>query len=236
MVTIDYNKGVVYQVRNLTPQEYEEWVHKREEGLITLRMFDSDFWEKLSRTPWYFVPVVWLPIISYFFFFHFSHTLMIHRVLLFLIGAMCWIPTEYFVHRFLFHYKPTTPFMQSTLFMWHGIHHKTPKDPDRLVMPLFISVCGALLLIPSISYIFGVSAGMLLLTGFGSMYIWYDVYHYSLHHTNKDVINMVSDYVSPTLAEFFKRTKMKHAAHHYSRTDEIFGVTSQLMDLLFGTI
>lgn len=36
------------------------------------RLFDSDFLESLTRTVWYVVPLVWLPVVALFSFFALS--------------------------------------------------------------------------------------------------------------------------------------------------------------------
>lgn len=43
---------------------YWTWIHQPYEG--TLRLFESDFLEMLTRTAWWVVPLVWMPLVLYF--------------------------------------------------------------------------------------------------------------------------------------------------------------------------
>src|SRR5262245_9867099 len=50
-------------------------------------------------------------------------------------GLLIWTLTEYLVHRSLFHLRPRSRPAQRLVFIVHGIHHETPDDPTRLLMP-----------------------------------------------------------------------------------------------------
>ncbi|KHJ91969.1 hypothetical protein OESDEN_08152 [Oesophagostomum dentatum] len=72
--TLDSKAGVLRRVGNLG-NDYWMWIHQPYEG--TLRLFDSDFLESLTRTSWWVVPAVWLPIVILFSMFAMSD--MYHR-------------------------------------------------------------------------------------------------------------------------------------------------------------
>lgn len=56
---------------------------------------------------------------------------------LILSGIVCWTLLEYTLHRWVFHLniKNQNRFMCTFHFMLHGLHHKVPFDPLRLVFP-----------------------------------------------------------------------------------------------------
>ncbi|PAV82357.1 hypothetical protein WR25_05234 [Diploscapter pachys] len=66
---LNSKKGVLWKIPELR-HEYWTWIHQPYEG--TIRLFDSDFLESLTRTVWYIVPLVWLPVVALFSFLAFS--------------------------------------------------------------------------------------------------------------------------------------------------------------------
>ncbi|KAK6031943.1 cytochrome b5-like Heme/Steroid binding domain protein [Ostertagia ostertagi] len=64
--TLHSKQGVLSKVGSLGAN-YWMWIHQPYEG--TLRLFDSDFLESLTRTAWWVVPAVWLPIVAIFSLF-----------------------------------------------------------------------------------------------------------------------------------------------------------------------
>ncbi|KJE96543.1 ferredoxin 1-like protein [Capsaspora owczarzaki ATCC 30864] len=57
---IDYSRGIIQQVHRLGAG-YDKWVHSP--IAVSLRMFDSNLLEALSRTRWYVIPLVWIPVV-----------------------------------------------------------------------------------------------------------------------------------------------------------------------------
>ena len=51
-----------------------------------------------------------------------------------LASLLAWTFTEYFLHRFVFHYKAKSRFGKYIIFLFHGIHHDDRRCA-RLVMP-----------------------------------------------------------------------------------------------------
>ena len=237
---IDYNKGAVYQVRFLG-ENYEKWVNKRIKTK-SIRMFDSEFWEYLSKTSWYMVPLIWWPIILFFVGIVFSETDYKYRMLFFISGMLLWVPIEYFVHKYVFHFKAETPFFISFHFMFHGIHHKTYSDPDRLVMPILISSGFTATMVIILYLLFGFSVhensgfsvGGTVLCGFGLSYTIYDIMHYLLHHKTSSIKKMLSK-VSPTLLQKYKNLHKHHMNHHFLNHERGYGVTNTIMDCIMGT-
>lgn len=51
---------MVSQIHKLG-ENYEEWVNLPVDR--PLRLFESDFIESLTKTPWFIVPIFWIPVI-----------------------------------------------------------------------------------------------------------------------------------------------------------------------------
>jgi len=103
----------------------------------TLRMFKSDFLEVFSKVHWTVPLILFVPVVLYYlyqaiFVWHLSFLLIIG---LFIAGQVSWTIAEYIIHRFIFHYQPTSKFGQKLHFIFHGVHHDYPRDSLRLVMP-----------------------------------------------------------------------------------------------------
>ena len=60
---MDWNEPLLSQVGKLADR-YWEWVNLPVNRRI--RLFKSNFLEYLTITPWYLVPIVWIPISIYF--------------------------------------------------------------------------------------------------------------------------------------------------------------------------
>lgn len=52
-------------------------------------------------------------------------------------GILVWTLIEYVLHRFVFHMDTRNigSFAKIFHFLLHGLHHKVPTDPNRLVFP-----------------------------------------------------------------------------------------------------
>ncbi|RVW30084.1 Dihydroceramide fatty acyl 2-hydroxylase FAH1 [Vitis vinifera] len=46
-------------------EDYQEWVHQPIVSKEGPRFFDSDFWEALTRTKWWAIPLIWLPVVTW---------------------------------------------------------------------------------------------------------------------------------------------------------------------------
>uniref|UniRef100_A0A914RKQ7 SH3 domain-containing protein n=1 Tax=Parascaris equorum TaxID=6256 RepID=A0A914RKQ7_PAREQ len=55
--------AMLLKVGNLG-DKYWTWIHQPYEG--SLRLFESDMLEMLTRTSWWVVPVVWMPLVIFF--------------------------------------------------------------------------------------------------------------------------------------------------------------------------
>ena len=71
----------------------------------------------LTRTPWYVIPIVWVPVASWFI----SNSVKMGTpsptvALLVLLGIFFWTLAEYLLHRFLFHVRTTSYWFESLFF------------------------------------------------------------------------------------------------------------------------
>lgn len=90
-------------------------------------LFETPFLEVFTKTPWYAIPMVWLPWSAYFLS---SNELGLAATIFFvLMGIVLWSLSEYLIHRFVFHseyYLPANKFFYLLHFLLHGIHHAFP--------------------------------------------------------------------------------------------------------------
>jgi sterol desaturase/sphingolipid hydroxylase (fatty acid hydroxylase superfamily) len=59
--------------------------------------------------------------------------------------------------------------------------------------------------------------------GFITGYLFYDLTHYFLHHSN------------PPESSYFKMMKLYHMQHHYKNGAEGYGITNKIWDRIFNT-
>ena len=184
----------------------------------------GNFLEPLSVTPWWVIPIVWLPVVIYHFSVAWQNQNHLLTIFLFAVGVFVWTFIEYSLHRFVFHFDNWLP--QNNLaivihFLLHGCHHYLPMDPNRLVMPptLFIILCTPFYwlvfkALPLYWAYAGFAGGL-----FG--YVYYDECHYWLHHSK--------------MPKFMRKLKKFHLEHHYKNYELGFGITSWFWDNVFGT-
>ena len=138
-------------------------------------------------------------------------------------GFFSWSLIEYGLHRFIFHYDARSNFGRKLLYEAHLSHHEDPTARNRIFASLYLSApiaglywLGAWALTQSwatASYLFiGMSAG----------YFTYEWMHFQCHHGRSRLWLM-------------RYLRKYHLLHHYKTPDLRFGVTSPLLDLVFGT-
>jgi len=228
---VDSNSPVIWKVGTLK-EEYWPWIHRPYEG--TLRLFEMKILETLTRTKWWLVPLIWMPVVIYF---GLSGTTSLMESYggtkgsllsagLFLCGCLAWTLLEYSLHRCLFHWRPNLrSHTQITFhFLLHGLHHKTPLDPDRLVFP----PAAALLIITLFytAYRIFLPFPIFCCYACGKLfgYICYDMTHYYLHHGSPN----------PSSTLYYK--KIYHYNHHFKDSTSGYGISTMLWDYVFGTI
>uniref|UniRef100_A0A7S0WN76 Fatty acid 2-hydroxylase n=1 Tax=Pyramimonas obovata TaxID=1411642 RepID=A0A7S0WN76_9CHLO len=222
---VDREKGVVLQVWKLGSQ-YDKWVHTPDLGTDPLRFFDNPVLELFSKTRWWVIPLVWLPVAFAAISSAVVHseTSLLAALQFATLGAFLWTSIEYTLHRFVFHSVPTGPMAITMHFLMHGCHHKRPMDRLRLVfppaaaLPIVVTLGGLIRAALPHHVALCVTSGALV------GYVCYDMGHYYLHYGK----NHVGTYLGAM--------KTSHMAHHYKDHSVSFGITSPLWDHVFGTL
>ena len=189
------------------------------------RLFKSDFLELFSHVHWSVPLILYIPVVSYLLY-RASVTPGLTRttgIFLFVGGLVIWTLTEYVLHRYIFHYEPTSKVGKYLHFMMHGVHHEYPNDSKRLVMPPAVSIPLALLFYLVFSLILGMKYIFPFFAGFLVGYMLYDEIHYATHH-------------APLKNGLGQKVKHHHVLHHYHDPEKGFGVSTPVWDYVFGTV
>ena len=178
----------------------------------------------LSMVHWSVPLILFIPTISFLIYLGFiSSSLSISNVVLaIVIGVVVWTITEYLLHRFVFHFHPTSEFGKKIQFLFHGVHHDYPCDRLRLVMPPPISIPLALLFFLFFQLIISGDVLFPFYGGFLLGYLVYDMFHYMIHH-------------APLKGKLWNILKTHHLKHHYVDDEKGFGVSSKLWDIIIRT-
>ena len=150
----------------------------------SVRMFENDTLEKLSRTHWSVPLIIFVPVLLYFLYqaiFVYAIS-AISIVLYLLLGVITWSFIEYLLHRFVFHYNFKSKIGKRVHFLFHGVHHDYPNDAKRLVMPPLVSIPMAALFYVSFTALLGPVIAAPFLSGLAIGYLFYDMTHYAVHH------------------------------------------------------
>ncbi len=103
---LDLNRPLLMQVWNggFSKAFYLEQVHRPRhyKGGESAPLF-GNFLEPLSKTPWWVVPVVWLPPVAYGTFLAYRGLPSFEAAAYWLFGLALWTLVEYTLHRGLFH-------------------------------------------------------------------------------------------------------------------------------------
>lgn len=190
----------------------------------TVRMFNNDFLEALSKVHPSVPLIIFLPII--FFMIYISvvdYKISTFNIIgLIVFGIFIWTLTEYLLHRFIFHLELKSKLGKRIHFMFHGVHHDYPSDSRRLVMPPSVSIPLATLFYFLFEFLIGSVSVNPFFAGFLTGYLFYDMTHYAVHHFNMH-------------SKFWLAIKHHHIKHHFQDPDKGYGVSSPLWDLVFGS-
>jgi dihydroceramide fatty acyl 2-hydroxylase len=221
---VDRAKPVVAQVGSLG-STYWTWVHEPEPGHP--RFFSSPLIEACSKTPWWLVPLLWLPL----FTASLVGAVAAHGVqppwaiALLTLGVLGWQLLEYLIHRFVFHAELNSRWGITFHFLFHGCHHKYPMDKLRLVFPPVPAA-----IVVSLVYCCLVAAlprgtALAVFAGMGYGYVAYDCIHYLVHHTPR----------SGLPSALLRDLKRRHMNHHYRDHSRGYGISSALFDVVLCT-
>lgn len=223
---LDLNKPLLKQVwnGNFSKEFYLDQIHRpRHYGKGSAPLF-GNFLEPLTKTPWYVIPMLWLPVNLMFFMTGFKNVHPVTHFSLWALGIFVWTLIEYFLHRCIFHadrFLPPYGPAFTIHFLLHGVHHYLPMDEYRLVVPPALLTILAFPFYKLIFAIFPFYQACSAFSGGTLGYILYDITHFVLHHTK--------------LPSFYQELKTYHLEHHYKNYDLGFGVSSRFWDVVFGT-
>lgn len=191
----------------------------------SIRVFKSDFMERLTHVHPITPLVVWAPVVAWFFWRSSSvHSLSIPSIVIAgLSGLIFWSLAEYVLHRHVFHMKTDTPIRKRMQFLIHGLHHDDPEDPTRLVFPPAPAIVLAAILYGLFRLVLGEAWVEPFFSGFIIGYLCYDYIHFSVHHFKPRT----------RVGKFLKQS---HMVHHFVAPDSRWGVSSPLWDYVFGTL
>jgi len=131
---LDLSQPLLWQLWNSDYSKafYLEQVHIPRHLVGSAKIFGSPFLEVFTKTPWYMIPIFWMPVIAY----NVNKSLEVgltadQAATIFFGGMVFWTLAEYVIHRFLFHvddFLPDSSFWLVAHFLLHGIHHYLPMD------------------------------------------------------------------------------------------------------------
>jgi sterol desaturase/sphingolipid hydroxylase (fatty acid hydroxylase superfamily) len=186
------------------------------------RMFKSAWMEVFSKVHFTVPLFIYIPVMGYFIYRALTAGITILGLLgFFVLGLLLWTVAEYILHRFIFHYEPTSSWGRRLHFIFHGVHHDYPRDAMRLVMPPSASIPLAFGFYFLFTLFFADKAHLYaFFPGFVAGYLVYDMMHYAMHHAN-------------FTSGWFKKIKQHHMLHHYDDMSKGYGVSSVLWDKIF---
>ena len=196
-----------------------------------IRLFKSNFLEFFTHISPVTIVILWLPITILLIALPAKNASpSVFPTFIpagFLIGLFLWTFSEYSLHRFLFHHKPSSPRQERIFFLFHGVHHAQPQVKTRLVMPFPVSIPLAAVFYGLFYLILGVLLKSPqwvgpLMSGFLIGYLIYDLTHYATHHF-------------PMRSGYAKYIKRYHMQHHYKDPETRYGVSSPIWDWVFHT-
>ncbi|MGI9294471.1 MAG: sterol desaturase family protein [Pseudomonadales bacterium] len=190
----------------------------------SIRLFKNDFMETLTHVHPIVPLAFWGPIAAFLIWRTFAtHGLALAPVAgTAVAGLATWSLTEYSLHRFVFHFPARSQVTRYLVFLFHGVHHDTPNDKTRLVMP----PAGAVIIMLLLWFLFGLFIPAPWIEPFCAFfiigYLIYDYIHYACHHFA----------MRHPLLRYLKHYHLKH---HFSGENARYGVSSPLWDRVFRT-
>ena len=144
------------------------------------RMFESNLFERFSRAHPLTPAVLYLPVVALSLWLALRQQSASNVLLAAFGGYLAWTMAEYWLHRTLFHLPVVGPRSARLAFLLHGVHHESPWDEMRLVMPAGSSLAWCGLTFAAFTALFG-GAKWAPFAGFVLGYVVYDELHWYLH-------------------------------------------------------
>lgn len=189
-----------------------------------IRLFENPFLEKFSHVHPALPIALWGPVVVFCFAIGIYAGILSVRssVITFALGFCFWTFAEYFLHRYVFHFKPKGPIQERIAFLIHGIHHADPHDERRLLMPPTAAIILALGFYTLYLLVLGPVYTNPFFAGFILGYLAYDYIHFATH------------YMKPK-NKWLLWLKQYHLKHHFMTPNKRYGVSNPLWDLVFRT-
>ena len=143
--------------------------------------------------------------------------------LIFTLSALGWPLVEYGVHRGIFHFPAKSAWVRSFLYRSHLVHHDDPQDIRFVFVRFSASVpINALIFLLLWSVVGQWQGAALAIAGLMAGYLFYEFVHYSAHFRTPKT-------------PWMRYLKKYHVLHHHQDEQTRFGVTTPVVDWLFGT-
>jgi 4-hydroxysphinganine ceramide fatty acyl 2-hydroxylase len=188
------------------------------------RLFNQPFLERLTRTP-FWLPVILFYLISVFSVYYtvknYNESIFVY-LLIFPLGIIFFTLVEYILHRFVFHFNAVTEKEKKLQYTIHGVHHEFPRDKDRLVMPVPLSIFLSAIFFGIYFLIMG-SWGILFFAGFAAGYSTYLMIHYAVHKLRPP-------------RNILRYLWKHHSLHHFKGDHFAFAVSMPFWDYVFNTL
>ncbi len=185
----------------------------------SIRLFEYGWMEALSKVHFSVPLFIFIPAIAYFVYQSVivNGLTVVDFIAWMMLGFLAWTLTEYIMHRYIFHFHPTSEWGKKLHFIFHGIHHDYPCDRLRLVLPPSVSIP----LATGFYYLWGSfiprPGFFIFFAAFLFGYLVYDMFHYAIHHLE-------------VKGKLWSTLKTHHLKHHYVDPESGFGVSSPLWD------
>ncbi len=187
-----------------------------------VRAFDNPLLEKLSRIHPAVPVCFWGPVSLVLLWLGYRRGIDLPTVAgLSLLGVVGWTLVEYALHRWIFHWQPSSARLRRLLYPVHELHHDA-QEWDRVVAPLLMSIPLGGTLFALFRLVIGWPEVLPFFGGFVIGYLAYDYVHLYTHFGHPR---------SP----IGKGLRRRHLQHHFAFPDRWFGVSSPLWDYVFRT-
>ncbi|KAH9926748.1 oxidoreductase [Fomitopsis serialis] len=218
------------------------------------RLFGPGYLEVFTRTSWYVVPMVWLPIAGYMFVrslvqytlggnslplftqnpaaplkvfmaIHIPTSAVVKTTMCFFLGNFVWTILEYVFHRFLFHIDKLLPDNPAGITLHFLTHGIHHYLPmDRLRL-VMPPVLFSVLSFPMTQLAHALFPPAMANGVIAGAFVFYVLY---------DCMHYALHHTK--LPTYVREMKKYHLAHHYKNFELGFGVTSKMWDYVFNTV
>lgn len=135
------------------------------------------------------------------------------------LGALTWTLVEYALHRFIFHFPPSTDVRKVVTFVLHRHHHHDPAATERLAATP-AQAAGLLVPLGATARAVDPAHWTAFTSGLVAAWVVYEALHYSHHHGTSRLLAGL---------------RAHHLRHHHADAARDFGISSPLWDWLLRT-